>query len=352
MNTPTTNLDLFPIAVDAMGGDHGPRVVVEGAVAALRELNIQSVLVGNQDEIRSVLSSLGVNQGAAPAVVHAAEVITMEDSPSRAIRSKPQSSIRVAFELVRDGKAAAVVSPGNTGAVMAAGMFTVGTIPGVVRPAVASIVPRTRGLSPIVLLDSGANIDCHAEQLVQFALMGSCYAQSVTQGVEPRIALLSNGSEPSKGTDVIRAAAARLAVVPGVRFVGYVEGRDLWRDVADVVVCDGFVGNAVLKAIEGSVEFVLEALDENVNASLRGRLGNALLRPVIKSLRTNTLDPSAYGGAPLLGLSKIAVICHGAAGSRAIMNGIRVAHKCAIDNLVEHVESALGGVDAGFSGSY
>jgi glycerol-3-phosphate acyltransferase PlsX len=349
-NLPTKTKPL-PVALDAMGGDYGPTVVVEGAVQAARELGLSSVLVGREDEIREQLNRLDAEDDPHIFVSHAPEVITMEDSPATAIRRKRNSSIGQAFELVREGKASSVLSAGNTGAVMAAGLFVSGALPGIGRPAIASLIPRVGNSDPIVLLDSGANVDCHAHQLVQFALMGNYYARSVLTCDKPRVALLSNGSESSKGNDITRAAAMMLSQLRDIRYVGYVEGRDISRDVADVIVCDGFVGNIVLKTMEGAVDLVLDSIKQYVEASPRGKFGMWLAKPVIKNLFRTKLDPSSYGGAPLLGLNDIAIICHGSASARAIMNAIRVANKFVDEALVARVSQALGALEAG-SGTF
>ena len=230
---------------------------------------------------------------------------------------------------------------------MAAGIAVCGILPGVFRPAISSLIPRPGALKPMVLLDSGANVDCQAQQLVQFALMGKYYAMAALGTENPRVALLSNGSEPSKGTDVIRSAAKMLSEIRGLNFVGYVEGRDIPRDTADVVVCDGFVGNVVLKAMEGTVELVFDSLRAHVQGSVRGKLGMWLARPVFKSLFRDKLDPSAYGGAPLLGLSEVAIVCHGSANSRAIQNAVRAAQRFASEGLVPKIADALTGLDNG-----
>jgi glycerol-3-phosphate acyltransferase PlsX len=342
-----TILSPLPVAVDAMGGDHGPSVVVEGAVAAAREWGIRSILVGRNDELGAILSQLGASAEQLISVQHASEVISMDDSPSVAIRGKLDASVRVAFQLVKDGKACAVVSPGNTGAMMAAGIAVCGILPGVFRPAISSLIPRPGALKPLVLLDSGANVDCNAQQLVQFALMGKYYAITALGVGNPRVALLSNGSEPSKGTDVIRAAGRTLSEMPELNFVGYVEGRDLPRDSADVVVCDGFVGNVVLKAMEGTVELVFDSLRAHVKGNLRGKVGMWLAKPLFKSLFREKLDPSAYGGAPLLGLSQVGIVCHGSANSRAIKNAVRAAHRFATEGLVPKIADALTELEGG-----
>ncbi len=350
--SPSSELRSLPVAVDAMGADLGPGVVVEGVVVAARDLGIRSVIVGREDEIRQCLRKFDFEGDARISVRHAPDVITMDDSPSAAIRGKPNSSIRVAFELVKNSEASSVVSPGNTGAMMAAGLYVSGTLPGIARPAIASLIPKTGDKQPTVLLDSGANVDCNASQLVQFALMGNCYAHSVLSCKSPRVGLLSNGSEKTKGNDITRSAAVMLSELLDINFIGYVEGRDLPRDVADVVVCDGFVGNVALKAMEGSVELVFDSIKHYVEDSLRGKLGMWLAKPIFKSLFRDKLDPSAYGGAPLLGLNDIGIVCHGSSNARAITNGIRVAKKFVDEELVLKMGRALNGIDLKSPGGY
>ena len=329
-----------------MGGDHGPKVVVQGAVDAARATGIPSILVGDEKQLNELLSTYPDLSNLPITVQHASQVIGMDESPGLAIRGKQDSSIRVAFELVAAGKASAVVSPGNTGAIMAAGVFVGGTLPGIARPAIASLIPKGVSGTPTVLLDSGANTGCQAFQLVQFALMGHHYAMAALGCEKPRIALLSNGTEPTKGNDIIRSAATMLSEVEGINFIGYVEGRDIARDVVDVVVCDGFVGNIVLKAMEGSVGLVVESVKAMVEKSLRAKIGLWLAKPVLKSVFKDKLDPSAYGGAPLLGLGQIAIKCHGSSSSRAVMNGIRVAQKFVDEAVMDKLSVALSHLDA------
>ena len=345
----SSNSDL-PVAVDAMGGDFGSEVVVEGALAALRELNLKSVLVGDEEILGKHLKKFKAESELE--IIHAPGVVKMEDSPSKAIRRKLDSSILRAFEIVRDGKASSVVSAGNTGAVMATGLYVSGSLPGIDRPAIATLIPNVGEAKPTVLLDSGANIDCHSHQLVQFALMGNFYAKLVISAETPRIALLSNGTESSKGTDIIKAAAISLADLEVMNFIGFVEGRDIPRDKADVIVCDGFLGNVVLKTMEGSVELVIDSLKYVVEKSTRGKFGMWLAKPIFKSLFKDKLDPSAYGGAPLLGLNDIAIVCHGSSNGRAIKNGVRVADKLYKGDLVDHLEQALSILDVTRDGGY
>jgi glycerol-3-phosphate acyltransferase PlsX len=339
----------MPIAVDAMGGDHGPKVVVEGAVSAATQFGISSILVGDSDQIKPILSSLDPSGSLPVTVHHASQVVGMDEAPGLAIRGKQDSSIRVAFELVSRSLASAVVSPGNTGAIMAAGVFVSGTLPGIARPAIASLIPKGMAGTPTVLLDAGANTGCQAFQLVQFALMGHHYAKAALGCASPRIALLSNGTELAKGNDVIRSAAMMLGELEGINFIGYVEGRDIARDVVDVVVCDGFVGNIVLKAMEGCVTLVTDSIKAVAETSLRAKLGLWLARPVLRTVFKEKLDPSAYGGAPLLGLGQIAIKCHGSSSSRAVMNGIRVAQRFVDQGVMASLHGALAQLDVKLS---
>ncbi len=351
INLPTPSSSL-PVALEVMGGDFGLGVAVEAAVSAAIDLGISTILVGSEPEIRAKLRSLNAESNPHITLAHAGSVITMDESPGIAVRRKSDSSIRVAFELAKDGKACGVVSAGNTGAVMAAGMFVMGVLPGIVRPAIASLIPKATDAPPTVLLDSGANVECHAHQLVQFALMGSYYASSIIGVEKPRVALLSNGSEASKGTDITRSAAQILSQLGSINFIGYVEGRDMGRNVVDVVVCDGFVGNVLLKAMEGTAELVIEAIKHHVDSSTRGKFGMWLARPLLKAVFREKLDPSAYGGAPLLGLKGVAVVCHGASNARGLMNGIRVAHRFASDGMVAKLGASLSAFDLGVTNAY
>jgi glycerol-3-phosphate acyltransferase PlsX len=313
---------------------------------AARRNGISSILVGNREQLDPLLAKYSESDRRLISVHHASQFIQMDESPGLAIRGKPDSSIRVAFELVGEGKASAVVSSGNTGAIMAAGVFVGGTLPGIARPAIASLIPKGVGATPTVLLDSGANTGCQAFQLVQFALMGNQYAKSALGIESPRVALLSNGTEVSKGNDIIRSAAMMLSELEGINFKGYVEGKDIARDVVDVVVCDGFVGNIVLKAMEGSVGLVVDSMKAAMEKSFRAKFGLWLAKPILKSVFKDKLDPSAYGGAPLLGLGQIAIKCHGSSKSRAVMNGIRVAQKFVDEAVLEHLNTALGHLDS------
>ncbi len=338
------------IAVDAMGGDFGPGVVVRGALRSLASGAHRLILVGNKPEIDTEVAKASYDSSRLE-IEHAPDVIAMTDSPGKVMRGKMASSIRRGFELVHTGRASAVISTGNTGAVMAAGVMVLGTVSGIARPAIATLLPRLGDRLPLVLLDSGANVDCNASQLTQFALMGAHYARAVLGLESPRVALLSNGSESSKGNDTLRSTAMTLRHTSSINFVGYIEGRDFAGDLADVVVCDGFVGNVVLKTMEGTARFVTDSIKTEVSRSIRGKIGLGLVGPLLKKLFREKLDPAAYGGAPLLGLRGVGIVCHGSSNERAIANAIRVAEQIVVGNVVEKIASALGGLSGNGMGS-
>jgi glycerol-3-phosphate acyltransferase PlsX len=309
------------VALDAMGGDHAPEATVAGAVLAARELGARVWLVGHQDVLRARLERYAA--GNLPIVLHhAPDVIGMDEPPVAAVRRKPRCSLRVTLDLLRAGTVDAVVSAGNSGAVLAGALFTVGPLAEVDRPAIAVPLPAAHG--PAILVDAGASVDAGPLHLVQFAVMGEAYARALGGPARPRVAVLSNGQEPGKGTETTREASRILRTVP-IEFIGYVEGRDLPRDVADVVVCDGFVGNAVLKAVEGFGMAASDLLREAFRSTWRGRLGYVLARGALERFRRR-LDYAEYGGAPLLGVDGVVIIAHGSSGPVAIRNAIRVAH--------------------------
>jgi glycerol-3-phosphate acyltransferase PlsX len=309
------------VAVDAMGGDRAPDEVVAGARRAAEEHGIEIVLVGRP-------GALGDTGGLA--VVPASEVIEMGDEPGAAVRRKKDASLVRAAEAVRDGKAAAMFSAGNTGAAMASALLRMGRIRGVARPAVATPLP-VPGTTPTVLLDAGANAECQAAWLVQFAQMGSAYARGRYALAEPRVGLLSIGEESGKGNSLVKEAHGLLAEAGGVHFIGNVEGRDLLTDRVDVVVTDGFSGNVALKAMEGALRLLADA----VEAALPPEAW-ATVQPVLEGL-----DPEAYGGAMLLGVEGVCVIGHGASSATAVTNGIVVAAELASADLVSDLRSAI-----------
>lgn len=331
----------LPLAVDVMGGDLGPKVQVEGAVQAAQQWNLASILVGRSEEISSLLAGLG-GSSLPIEIVDAPQVITMEDSPARAVRRKANSSLCVAYRLIEDGRASGMLSSGNSGAMMAAGTMICGLLPGIERPAITTLMPVEGNSTPNVILDVGANVDCHAHNLVQFALMGAIYHSSLFQSTRPTIALLSNGSEPGKGTDKIRTASMILSQLPSCNYVGYVEGRDVLTPKANVVVCDGFVGNVLLKALEGCVRFVAHQIkDEGSRGDVMSRLGLFLSKGLLRRLFYEKFDYSSYGGAPLLGLKKLAVVLHGSSDERAVKNAIRFGYSFVESRMTERIASAL-----------
>lgn len=312
----------MPIAVDAMGGDHAPAAVVAGAVRAAREDGAELILVGDRDAVERELGGLGA-AGDRIEVVHAEEVVDMDDSPISPIRRKRRSSIRICGELVKEGRAEAMVSAGNTGAAMIVAKMVVGTVPGVDRPALAAVLPSATGRT--VLLDVGANVDTKPEQLREFAVMGHFYAQEVLGNESPRVGLLSIGEEEGKGDDLTREVF-RVMQTTGLNFVGNVEGRDVFSGTVDVVVCDGFVGNAILKSAESLAELVRGLLRQELGRSVRTRLGYLMAKPAFAAL-SERIDYSEYGAAPLLGVDGGCFIGHGRSNARAVQSAIRRAQE-------------------------
>jgi phosphate acyltransferase len=330
------------IALDAMGGDHAPRAEVEGAILAARELGVRIFLVGNEAVLRQELNRHG-RRGVSIEIVNATDVITMSDSPSQAFRRKKESSVHVAARLVRDGKAEALVSMGNTGAVMTVARFVLGTLAAVDRPALAAAFPNMKE-KVTVILDVGANVDSKPEQIEQFAVMGEIYYRTIWGTKRPRVALLSIGEEEMKGNDLVREAAARLKLLH-LNFVGNVEGRDVFRGDVDVIVCDGFIGNIALKISEGLVEHIGGMLKKAIKSSLKSQVGYVLSKDAFDSFRKRT-DSSEYGGAPLLGVRGITIIGHGRSNPNAIKNAIRVASELCRARFNEKIEQELSAAAA------
>jgi glycerol-3-phosphate acyltransferase PlsX len=317
---------MIRIAVDAMGGDRGPEEVVAGALEAQTD-TLAPVVVGP-----SGLDTHGLE------LIEAPDVIAMDEKPTEAVRAKPNSSLVVACRAVREGKAQAVVSAGNTGAMLAACLLELRRLPGVRRPAIAVTIPSRDGAS--VLLDSGANADARPEDLLQFAHMGAVFAEEILAVRNPEIRLLSIGEEPEKGNQLTLEAHELLAG-SDLNFAGNTEGRDLLRGGADVVVTDGFTGNVALKLLEGTIRNLLDAFREEIVATTRGKLGGLLIRPAARRLR-NRLDPDTYGGAYLLGLRGLAVIAHGNSSRRAIANAIRLAARGVEHDVVGRLAQRVG----------
>lgn len=332
------------IAVDAMGGDHAPDAIVAGAVVASRELSPQILLVGPRARMEAELAR---HRGRSDiAVVDAPEVIEMHESPGMALRRKRGASIVVAMELLRAGQADAVVTAGHTGAAMGAALLGVGRIPGVDRPAIAAVLP-TVGTHPTILLDVGANVDCRPRHLQQFALMGTVYANRVLGIPNPRVGVLSNGSEEGKGNDLTISTSMLLRQSPGLNFVGNVEARDIFAGVADVIVCDGFVGNIALKVGEGLALAIRNIVKDELRG-LRGRLLRLYLAPLVgKVLQLyRRIDYREYGGAPLLGINGVCIIAHGSSNARAIRNAIRAAADGVTQGFVAEIRTQLPALNA------
>jgi glycerol-3-phosphate acyltransferase PlsX len=314
------------VAVDALGGDRAPEEIVAGALVAA-SAGIEVTLHG----------PAGLDTGGLPLTV-AEQAIGMAEKPSEAVRAKPDSSMVSAVRAVATGEADAVVSAGNTGAMLAAGLLHLRRLPGVLRPAIAVPVPSRNGVS--LLLDAGANADCRPEHLVQFAVMGSVFSREMLDVAEPEVRLLSIGEEPEKGNQLTLEAHELLAAAEGIRFGGNAEARELLRGAADVVVTDGFTGNIALKLLEGGIKELLDLLREEIESTARGRVGGLLIRPAARRLRTK-LDPDTYGGAYLVGLNGLAVIAHGNSGRRAVANAIELAARGADHRLVERLAERL-----------
>jgi glycerol-3-phosphate acyltransferase PlsX len=324
------------IAVDAMGGDHGPAVVVEGAVAAVREFGVSVILVGDRQAIDVEIQRLGA-ASLGLEVRHASEIVGMAESPSLALRRKRDSSMRISAELVRDGKAAAFISAGNTGAAMAISMFVIGVLRGIDRPAIAAVLPSLRGFT--VLIDAGANVTPKPWHLFQFAIMGHVYARDILGLERPRVGLLSVGEEEGKGNDLTRESYDLLKE-SRLNFIGNIEGRDIYNGNCDVIVTDGFTGNVALKISESLAEMVGAMIKEELTRDLRSKVGAALAVPAFARFRKR-VDYTEMGGAPLLGIDGAAIICHGASPVKAIKNAVRVAAEWAKAGLNEHIKAAL-----------
>jgi glycerol-3-phosphate acyltransferase PlsX len=316
------------VAVDAMGGDRAPTEVVAGALAARSE-EVEPILFGPLELLEPSAGGLEI--------MHAPSIVEMHEKPADAARDKRDSSLFAACRAVGDGEADVVVSAGNTGAMLAAGLLEIRRLPDVHRPAIAVPVPARRG--PSVLIDAGANADARPEHLLQFAYMGALFAEEILAIADPEVKLLSIGEEPEKGNRLTREAYPLLEQ-SGLRFTGNVEGRDLLAGAADVVVCDGFTGNMALKVLEGTIRTVLDALREEIVASRRGKVGGLLIRPAARGLRRR-LDPDTYGGAYLLGLRGLAVIAHGNSSRTAIANAIALGARGVTGNVVERLASRL-----------
>jgi glycerol-3-phosphate acyltransferase PlsX len=342
------------IVLDAMGSDKSPEPEIRGAILACRQLDVRVHLVGPEDLLRPKLRealkatappSFGVEKKPRLPIfmVQASEWISMEDKAAQAVRSKRDSSMRVGLKMVREGRAAGFVTAGNTGAAMATAKMVLGSLAGVDRPALATVLPTSTG-QPCVLLDVGANVDCDPENLVQFAVMGHMYARNVLRVARPRVGLLSIGEEDSKGNTLTRDTMPLLRELSthamALNFIGNVEGRDLYNGHADVIVCDGFIGNVALKTSEGLVKLVNSSMRESLKSTVTSQVGALLSQKAFKAFKKR-LDYSEYGGAPLLGVRGVCIVGHGSSNERAVMNGIRVAAEFAHTEVNPGIEAAL-----------
>jgi phosphate acyltransferase len=326
---------LTDIALDAMGSDKSPEPELRGAILAARQLPVRVHLVGPEDVLRRGLSMALDGEHLPIHIVHASERIGMDEKAAHAVRTKRDSSMRVGLKLVREKKVAGFVTAGNTGAAMATAKMVLGALPGVDRPALAIVVPTLSG-SPSILLDVGANVDCKPHNLEQFAVMGELYARSVLKIPRPRVGVLSVGEEEGKGNDLTRETYALLKQLP-INFIGNVEGRDIYNGSCDVIVCDGFVGNVALKTSEGLTRLVREMLKASLTTTVTAQVGALLSRKAFNAFKKR-LDPSEYGGAPLLGVRGVCIIGHGSSNDLAIMNGIRVTAEFAWAGINDHIE--------------
>ncbi len=329
------------IAVDAMGGDHAPKSEVEGAIKAATSLNVNAVLVGREDVLKRELALHASVADLPIRIHHASEVVTMEDSAAKSIRGKKDSSIRVACRLQLSGEVQGVVSAGNTGACMVTAKTVQGMIRGVDRPALASAFPTILG-KPVIVVDVGANVDSTPEMLAQFAVMGEIYSRIIFKNRSPKVGLLSIGEEEHKGNKLTSAATPLLKALP-INFTGNVEGRDIYTGTVDVVVCDGFIGNVALKVSEGLVDMIKNMLQESLAQTVTRKIGYVLSRAAYRDFRKR-VDYSEYGGAPLLGVKGVNIICHGRSNANAIKNAIRVAAEFADGRINEKIAAELDGV--------
>jgi len=330
------------IALDAMGGDFAPAAAVEGALRAKRERGLDVLLVGDSARLEAEVRRLGASAAELP-IHHASQVVEMGEHPGNAMRRKKDNSIRVCFDLVKAGQCEGVLSAGNSGAVLAGGLFVLGRLGGVERPCIGGSLPSLGGANRVVLVDMGANTVCKPIHLVQFALMGEVYTRRVFKVDKPRVGVVANGEEEGKGTDLTREAHRLLRDAPppvDFEFAGYAEGRDFFGGRFDVVVTDGFTGNIALKTYEGTARMIFELLEAEVKRSGRYKLGAWLLLPALRALRRR-LEAEEYGGALLLGLQGVAMICHGRSSPKAIKNALFAADRLAGAGLTPALSSAI-----------
>ena len=324
------------IVLDAMGGDHAPPVAVEGGVWAARECGVEVILVGREENVQQELAKYDTTGLSLP-IVHASQVIEMEEHPAAAVKAKKDSSMVVGMELLKRGEADAFVSAGNTGGVMAAALFRLGRIRGIKRPALSTVYPTTTGFC--FMLDVGANTDCKPEYLLQFAYMGAAYAERVLGIVNPRMGIVSNGEEETKGSILVQEAH-QLLKNSSLNFVGNVEGKDVPAGMADVVVTDGFTGNVIAKLSEGLAAALLGIIKEEVTGNPLAAVGALLSKPAFDQVRKR-LDYAEFGGAPLLGVDGVVIVAHGRSSAKAIKNAVRVAKQAVEGGMLAAIKEGL-----------
>jgi glycerol-3-phosphate acyltransferase PlsX len=326
------------IALDAMGGDHGPEELIAGALLAAKQAQLKVSLVGDEVLLRSFLDKIAIDSKISSLIqiVHSSQVVEMNEHPVDAVRKKKDSSIMVAFDLVRQNEADAVVSAGNSGATMAAAVRVLGRLTGVARPGIASFFPTLK--KPVVLMDVGANVDCRPLHLYQFAVMASCFSR-IFDIDRPRVGLLTIGEEGGKGNQLVKESYALLKN-SSLNFIGNVEGRDVFQGDVDVIVCDGFVGNICLKVSEGLAEAAMQMLRNEILKSLSAKIGYLLARPAFRAFKKR-VDYAEYGGAPLLGINGTGIVCHGKSSAQAIKNAILEANKMVRNNVNTDILKSL-----------
>ncbi len=324
---------MLNIAIDVMGGDLGPEPVIEGVIKAFKEKDFHPILVGDIDQIKNFVPPQFVDK---ITFIQADEVLSMSDSATDALKKK-ETSIYKAVMLVKEGKADAVVSPGHSGATMSLATLRIGRLKGVLRPAIATIMP-TSTQKPSFVLDVGANVDCKSEHLAQFAIMGEAYVRDVLERQNPRVGLLSNGEEKSKGNDITKEVYKILST--NSSFIGYVEGNNIFDGSTDVIVCDGFVGNILLKTSEGVAESITKIIKKNIRKSPIAIAGSILMRKVFKILKKQ-VDYAEYGGAPLIGINGCAIVAHGKSNAKAIKNAVFQAISFSNSNINEDIEERI-----------
>jgi phosphate acyltransferase len=334
------------IVVDAMGGDHAPEATVEGAVLAAKEYEVEIILIGISDSIQAVLDRFDPDHSLPIQVVHAEEVVEMDDIPGKVLRSKRKSSMKIGLDLLKDGTGSAFVSAGNTGAVLAYSTIILRPLKGVDRPAITVQLPTLKGNA--ILLDAGANVDCKSNQLFQFGIMGHVFAEYILGVENPRVGLLSIGEEDGKGNEIVKETFQMLKA-SHINFIGNIEGKEVYRGNADVIVCDGFTGNVALKISESLAEMIGANLKRMFQSSWASKLGYLLLKPQLDKFKKK-VDYSETGGAPLLGVNGVVIIAHGSSSPKAIKNAIHRAYELSVKNITEHIrediESNLMDVEA------